>query len=85
MGIADTGELRSGGHDRLVEETARAVLKEVRLHQEVCENERRLETADADEIERLECLGPTDWPRELRLMQSSDERSGEEIWGDSRA
>ena len=77
-GIAVTGELRSGGHDRLVEETARAVEEEVRLHQERCENERRREIADADEIERLESLGPTDRPRGLRLMQSRDERSGEE-------
>ena len=85
-GIADTGELRSGGHDRLVEETARAVEEEVRLYQEVCENERRRETADADEIERLESPGPTDLFRELRLMQSRNERSGEKsLLGDSRA
>ena len=56
----------------------------MRLHQEVCKNERRRETADADEIERLESLGPTDWPRELRLMQSRNERYREEVWGKSR-
>ena len=52
--------------------------EKARLNRGVCEIERSHETAGADEIERhLESLGLTDRPRELRLMQSKDELSGE--------
>ena len=53
--------------------------EKARLNRKVCGIERSHETACADGIERhLESLGPTDRPRELRLMQSRDEPSGEE-------
>ena len=61
--------------------------EKARLNRKVCESERSLETAGVVEIERhVEALGLTDRLRELKLMQSRDEPSGEKsLWGDSRA
>ena len=86
-GMVGTGELRSGDHDLRVSETARAVKEKARLNRNVCESERSHETAGFVKVEHhVETLGPTDWLRELKLMQSRDELSGEEsLWGDIRA
>ena len=72
-----------GGHGGRVGETARAVGEKARLNRKVCGSERSHETAGVVKVERhVETLGPTDRLRELKLMQTRAEPSGEEIlWG----
>ena len=61
--------------------------EKARLNRKLCGSRKSHETAGVVKVEHLvETLGPTDRLRELKLMQSRDEPSGEEsLWGDSRA
>ena len=82
--MVGTGKLRSRDHDRRIGETALVVEEKARRNRKVCESERSHETAGVVKVEHhVETLGPTDRLRELKLMQSRDEPSGEEVDGDS--
>ena len=83
-GVAGTGKLRSWDPDRRVGGTARAEGEKARLNREAYGSKRSHETAGVVGIERqVEALRPTDRLRELKLMQSRDEPSGEDVEGGS--